>query len=242
MTDGLMLYPASALFCARESVFNILLVEELERKYGFRSYLPQRDGFEFSKLTEHLRSQLKPEQVASAVEDIIYLADMGIFVPRSQVVVANLDEPLDPGVLIEIAHARAIGKFIVGYRTDVRSPYGDLGAPLRGIHFFPAYQCHVYLFLTQNCRNENDARSIIQQLASEVHSAITSNISKRPDAAPQISQEVVRLIAVAKELFKDLNPLNSDASLVTIAKRYVDLRERISEFRPIVIGNTSYNQ
>jgi len=237
MKSGLVLYPAAALFCARETVFNYLLVQELEQEYGYQSWLPQRDGFEFSKLANYLKKHLTPEYVSSAVEDVIYLADMGLFVPNSQVVVANLDEPLDPGVLIEIAHARALGKFVIGYRTDVRSPYGDLNAPLRGIHFFPAYQCHAFLFLTHNCRDEKDVKLIIQQLASKIHAVIEADYSEEKHAGAALSVELQELIGLSKDLFKDLQPLNSEASLESIAVRYAEIRSRIATVRPKVIGS-----
>ncbi len=236
MSDRLVIYPAAALFCARETVFNVLLTNELEQRYGYQSYLPQRDGFEFSKLSNHLKEHLEPIDISTAVEDIIYMADMGIFIPRSQVIVANLDEPLDPGVLVEIAHARALGKYIIGYRTDVRSPYGEFSAPLKGIHFFPAYQCHSFLFLTGNCRNKEDASSILDNLAAEIHSAISTDYSKIGGSSLNPSIEVQRLLDLAKCLFEDLAQLNTEDSLRIIAARYAEMRQDILCIRPKILS------
>jgi nucleoside 2-deoxyribosyltransferase len=232
MNSGLILYPAAALFCARESIFNVLLLQQLEREYGHKSFLPQRDGFEFSKLAEVLKRFLELQRVSSALEDIIYLADMGLFIPRSQVIFANLDEPLDPGVLIEIGHARALGKLVVGFRTDVRSLYGEFVSPLRGIHFFPAYQCHAFLFRSRSCSNQEDIRLFVNELAASIQAVIQARYAEIREVHQSI--EVGQLISMAEELFNGLNPLNSLESLEVIATRYCKMQERIALIRPVV--------
>jgi len=136
----LSIYFAAALFNARETVFNYELVERLERRRFFVR-LPQRDGFEFGALRKMLSEEVSSRELAAAVEVIIYTLDMGVFLTRSDTVVAVLDEPPDEGVLIEIAFARQLGIPVVGVRTDVRAPFGKVEDPLGGIHFFAAFQC-----------------------------------------------------------------------------------------------------
>lgn len=232
MAEVLTLYPAAALFCARETMFNVMLVEQLEKRFGYRALLPQRDGFEFSKLAIPLASHLPADQVQRAVEDVIYLADMGWFIPQSQVVLANLDEPLDPGVIVEIVHARNLGKRVVGYRTDVRSPYGTLEDPLRGVHFFPAYQCHSFLHFTEACQTWADVETSVSRLAEILHQEIQRQRAflgpvLRPSREPQ-------LLAIANKLFGGLDRLNDQTSLDILAQRYRDCRGEIAELRPVI--------
>lgn len=100
---------------------------------------PQRDGFEFGNLMRAFYNKLPSEEISPAVQKIIYLLDMGIFIPKSDIVLAILDEPLDEGMVVEISYAKMIRKLVIGIRTDVRSPYGSILEPLTGMHFFLAY-------------------------------------------------------------------------------------------------------
>ena len=47
------IYFAAALFCLREVGLNAVINEKLE-KLGYKTNLPQRDGFEFSQFSEAL--------------------------------------------------------------------------------------------------------------------------------------------------------------------------------------------
>ena len=130
------IFYAGSLFNARENLFNILFVEKLEQ-LGYSVFCAQRDGFEFSKLNEILKGKIKDDEIDITSSDIIYLWDMGFNLPKCDVVLANLDEPLDPGVDIEQTYARFMGKFVIGIRSDVRSPYGTLEDKWGGMHYFP---------------------------------------------------------------------------------------------------------
>ena len=101
------IYIAAALFNGRATFFNQALVEELEQR-GYQTRFPQRDGFEFGDLHNALGEVLPELEIPSAVETIIYHLDMGVFIPQSNIVVANLDEPQDEGVLVELSHAKNI--------------------------------------------------------------------------------------------------------------------------------------
>lgn len=69
---------------------------------------------------------------------------MGVFIPGSDVILANLNEP-DDGVVVGASYAKLILKFVIGLRTDVRSPYGSLDDDFGGMHFFPVYQSHRFI-------------------------------------------------------------------------------------------------
>ena len=59
--------------------------------------------------------------------------------------IANLDETTDPGVLVEIMFAHMMGKPVLGYRTEARSPYGTLTDYTRGMHFFKFFPLDAFL-------------------------------------------------------------------------------------------------
>jgi nucleoside 2-deoxyribosyltransferase len=150
-----VIYLAASSFNARETIFNSHLVEELE-DMGYFTHLPQRDGFEFGDLSKALKGKLPDHEISSAVLNIIYFYDMGLLLPSSDVVLANLDEPLDEGVVVESTYAKLIDKFVIGLRTDVRSPYGTSDDDFGGMHFFPAYQCHQIITQHIPCMTPND--------------------------------------------------------------------------------------
>jgi len=140
-----IIYFASALFNARELITNNIIEEELVKK-GYTVFLPQRDGFEFSKLVVILADILDAVDVNPATEDIIYLLDMAWALQNSQIVIGNYDEPMDPGVIVEMCYAMfACNKPVIGYRTDTRSPYGVFMSQLGGQHFFPPYNTHTMI-------------------------------------------------------------------------------------------------
>ena len=75
----------------------------------------------FSLLHTHLKTE---HDISRATSWIIYLLDLGRFLYGSDVCIANLDEDLDPGVIVEIMFAKMMGKPVIGYRTEMRTPYG----------------------------------------------------------------------------------------------------------------------
>jgi hypothetical protein len=76
------------------------------------------------------------QEIASATSWIIYLLELGHFLYGSAVCIANLDEDLDPGVIIEIMFAKMMGKPVIGYRTEMSTPKGKQTECHSGMHFF----------------------------------------------------------------------------------------------------------
>ncbi len=125
-SDPKTIYFAAALFNTKECHFNAELCDRLEAA-GYKVKLPQRDGFEMSKFQERLRilcKDLSEDQFNCAVSWTIYLLDLGHFLYSSDICLANLDEPLDPGVIVEMIFAKMMGKHIIGYRTEMRTTFG----------------------------------------------------------------------------------------------------------------------
>jgi len=221
-------YIAAALFNGRETYFNVAIAEGLEAK-GHRCLLPQRDGFEFAALHGFLAEVLPERQVPGAVQQIIYHLDLGVFLAQSDVVVALLDEPIDEGVVVEIAYARLAGLPVVGLRTDVRSPYGEFADPCGGAHFFPVLQCDCYVHAAMPNAHGPQATADLQRLVDELDVAI-GGLDRGPMTRPPA--RFAQLIERAERLFGDLEDLHAEHSLRTLAERYLDQRDAILAAAP----------
>ena len=165
------IYFAAPLFNLRETLYNSVLTKLLEDNHKFKVNLPQRDGFEFSNLAKSLGS-FNIKDINGALQEIIFYYDLGYLIPKSQVIIANLDEPLDPGVDIEIAHAFLLGKMVIGYRNDSRGPFKVKSSdpdPFRGMHFFPALQCTHFINQTLSPpKTHNEGLYELKRLAEKI--------------------------------------------------------------------------
>ena len=87
--------------------------------------------------------------------------------------IANMDEPLDPGVLVEIMVAKEMGKPVIEYRTDSRSPFGDMGEIHKGMHFFPLFPSDHFIFMpTLKIGSASDVTGFYSGLTEELDKAI----------------------------------------------------------------------
>ena len=226
------IYFAAGLFNGPDCVFNEQLVAHLEKKG--KVFVPQRDGFEFGKLHSTLSQHMPRDAVPQAIEDIIYSLDIGRFVSQSEVVVARFDEPLDPGVDIELACAFFSGKCVIGYRTDVRAPYGTLADTFGGAHFFPGKMCDVFVKSPWDGRGGNSEQ--IKGLAERIDRGIRAWDARETRYNPPNHRCLVGYEACAKVLFDGLEPVNSDASVKKVVERYLANTKGIREiYGPLVI-------
>ena len=101
---------AAPLFSQAEREFNLKLDRHLQ-KHGFKTFLPQRDA---GSLQELMRKEGKRAYRTIYERDLEGLE-------RSDVVVAVLDGPdIDSGTAYEVGYARAMGKPVIGFKTDLR--------------------------------------------------------------------------------------------------------------------------
>lgn len=104
------LFIAGPLFSQAEQEFNIK-VDELLRKHGFETFLPQRDA---GKLDELLAKEGERAYRTLFERDLEGLN-------QSDVVVAILDGPdADSGTAFEVGYAFSKGKPVIGLKTDAR--------------------------------------------------------------------------------------------------------------------------
>lgn len=220
--DRIKIYPAAALFNGRETFFNIHLAHLLESEKGYVANLPQRDGFEFGNLANALAEVLPQEEISRAMEFIILSLDIGKFIPESHVVIANLDEPPDQGIDVEACYAKMMGKLVIGFRTDVRNPYGPNS--YKGMHFFLAYQCDAFISHYMPSKSIKDAKKEMRELVEKIDYVIQKNRNELIDGVRKSAlkiPEIESAILIAKGLFNGLNDIHSEKSLKEIAKRYL---------------------
>ncbi len=234
MEDKIKIYHAAPLFSGRETSFNLNITTRLEER-GYLVTLPQRDGFEFESLRNSLASKIPEDDIINTIYDIIYFLDIGFFIPRNEVIVANLDEPICEGVVVEITHAQIMGKYIIGYRTDIRSPFGAIEDPLRGTHFFPAYQCDCFVCNHMRSRTVDEVvngfDSLIDKIDGTVKGVKKSLMVKTVLSNPKIEE----VIKSAELLFSNVEDIHSEEGLEEIVKRYVNNKDKLVRFSPIVI-------
>lgn len=242
--EQLAIYPAAALFNARETLFNTSLVQELERRHGYRTHFPQRDGFEFADLFGALQEVLPAgtpaSEIQEAVQLIIYYLDMGLFLASSDVVVANLDESLDEGVIVEVSYARLMGKPVVGLRTDVRTPFGSAGDTLGGVHFFPALQSHEFLTVhlpgnLDPTKAEEQFRALSDAIDDSIRGLVPASGAPLPSYALQ-NPEIKQLLEGAELLFHGLRigEINTNEGIQLVVDRYVKSRQSLAKIFPRV--------
>lgn len=232
-------YFAAALFSLREKLFNRDVVQALEKKHLYNVFLPQRDGFEFYNLDKLLSTRLSPKETIKAEQLIIYYLDMGYFLNDSDLIVAILDEDLDPGVMAEISYGHLMGKYIIGVRTDVRSPYSS--HPETGMHFFPLFQLDDYIFFTDFAQDSAEIDTAQEKIAHIINEKILLYNKNHVCAAAPINtinsnSTIQSLQAGAKILFDGMTPedLHTDEGLKRVIDRYLSHREQLEKIFPKV--------
>jgi len=116
------IYIAGPLFSQAERNFNDYLSNFLE-DMGFKTFLPQRDGYKLSELLSNGASK------SSAMKKIFELDISEI--KNSDIVLFIMDGRVpDEGACVEIGYAYALGKECIGLKTDSRALMSDLDNPL----------------------------------------------------------------------------------------------------------------
>ncbi len=224
------LYFAASLFNLADLHFNSSLASELENY--FHIALPQREGFEFSKLHSVLETIVEKEEVENVTNHLIYYLDIGFLLPNCDLCLARLDEPMDPGVDIEVMEAKEMRIPRIGFRTDVRTPYGSFNNEVRGAHFFPAYNCDLLInFASGNIAGPEQGRGEMGKLAHLIYQGSQDLIARG-----KLEYKYVDLNGgtqyVGHALFKGIEDLHSEAGLREVIRRYTRLKEAFGSMNP----------
>lgn len=108
---GNRIYFAAPLFNQSEKDYNLKITNILE-EYGYKVFLPQRDGIEGAKLKDKTEQELI---------DIIFPLDVEN-VKNCDIIFMNLDGRVpDEGACVEIGMAYIQGKRCYGFKTDTRT-------------------------------------------------------------------------------------------------------------------------
>jgi nucleoside 2-deoxyribosyltransferase len=221
MDEKIVIYNGASLFNTREILFNDKLVSNLEKKYKIIS--PQRDGFEFVDLMNSISSKVVDKEVDLTTKNIIYFLDMGYFIPKSDVILANFDEPIDEGLVVEATYAKLMGKFVLGFRTESRTPYGSFQDTYKGTHIFPVYQTNEFIFDYSDFRDPD-----LFALTRKIKESIEKNKIIHKKSLPNYvlsNPNFKKLIDGANYLFEGIEEFNSSGSVDKIISRYVNKKE-----------------
>jgi nucleoside 2-deoxyribosyltransferase len=220
------IYFAAPLFNAMELQFNQQLTNALEQQ-GYNVILPQRNGFEYKVLREHTKKLVSSKEVIPTVRNLIYLLDIGYFIPKSDYVVALLDEPLDEGVIVELSYAHLMGKKTIGIRTTAKQPFGN-SELLGGMHSFVAFQCDNIIFINSSQFISAPSKQILAKLAVNIKQSLPVNVHKNQ----HIPQAFTPLLTLAASIFNVTGDIHEPSNLQTIVKRYIQHKNKISKIVP----------
>ena len=229
------IYNAAELFNGPNTRFNAEVTAGLEAR-GYRVFNPQRDGFDFISLQEALAKILPEKKIEEAVRRIIYSWDI-FAINKSDVLIARLDEPQDPGVVHEIDIAKALDIPIIAYRTDVRSPYGSITDIYGGMHTFPIEPAQALFRVQMPSKTLYEAKKDMDFLIGLLDAELvgTEKAPVRKDLS--VSQEgIAGIVAIGKMLFSGVANIHSREGLKEIAKRYQENYGQINWFGPRVVN------
>jgi nucleoside 2-deoxyribosyltransferase len=222
-------YSAAELFHLPARYFNDALVQSLENN-GIQVFSPQRDGFEFSQLTPALAKYLPPNELESSLNILIYAYDLKS-IWNSDILIARFDEPSDPGVDAEVLFANIANIPVIAYRTDVRSPYGNVSEKFAGMHTFPIKESQVLIIQNSSNSSKNDFEELVQKITIEAKNLLSNFSKKDPQKIPPTYQEIFN---IAEIIFKDIN-IHTNDGLIKIAQRCMENIDLINNFGPRVV-------
>lgn len=232
----LEIYNAAELFNGPNTRFNAEVTESLEKR-GYKVFSPQRDGFEFITLQSALVELLPSEKIEDAVRKIIYFRDI-FSINNSDVVIARLDEPQDPGVIHEIDIAKILGVPVITYRTDTRSPYGSITDTYGGMHTFPVESSVALIRLFMPSRTPDEAEKDMDNLINSLDSELVKIQKKSSNSnIPNYPDYIQKILKIGDVLFKGIDNINSKDGLKEIAKSYLENSGQIDKIGPSVIRN-----
>ncbi len=134
-------YCAGPLFTVKEKEEMAEIAHALEAE-GFNTFLPQRDGLEHSKCTEHLINKgIHVRDAGILISQAIFALDVFQVLIGCNALVANLNGRVpDEGTVSEAAMAWSRGKIVVGYKADNRTAFNGQDNPLvTGLFNFKLY-------------------------------------------------------------------------------------------------------
>ena len=110
--NTMKIYIAAPLYCEYERNYN-LKIDEMLRRNGYDTYLPQRDGGVVSEMPEYVDGVPKDQYVFNKDLEAMSESDVFLFLLDGRVP--------DEGACVALGHFHAGGKPCIGLKTDSRT-------------------------------------------------------------------------------------------------------------------------
>ncbi|MEM7431744.1 MAG: hypothetical protein AAF351_07370 [Pseudomonadota bacterium] len=241
-------YMAAGLFNADTNVFNAYLTEQLEKSEYFanndlKCYLPQRDGFEVAKFVDFLNNAknirmdngelMDPKVAADIARYVPYYLDLGQYLSKSRAVVAMIDDPIDSGMVVEIAYAAICNIPVIGLRTDLRSPLGNVTDWI-GINPFPAEQCDVFIKTETPTGGLAEVLKACDDIAGEVIRYLDKYIPLKQNKMAENENHIFKnLIQGAQYIFDGIDGnIHTKEAMTEIALNYLHHMPMLNQIAP----------
>lgn len=241
------IYVAAGLFNANTNMYNAYLTKNLE-SLGYSCYLPQRDGFEVGRFIAFLNTakdalgveETSDSNLAEEVARYVpYYLDLGYFMSRSIAIVANLDDPIDTGMVVEIAYSSICNIPVIGVRTDLRSPLGNVEDVI-GINPFPVEQCDCYIKAYPPTGNYDDVFKKTDFIIGKVDEKLKEWIPKKKNNMTENDNPIFKnLVKGAEILFSDIDDIHTQDNMIKIAQRFAGNKEFLLSIAPELVSITS---
>lgn len=219
------LYFSSALFNARELDYNSQFVKQLE-KLGYRVTLPQRDGFDYKDLKNQITRFVSPKMLSATSSDLIYLLNIGVLIPDSDAVIANLDIPVDAGVIVEMTYAHLMGKKVIGIKTGDRNPFNQANL-LGGIHGFAGFQCDEIILMHPHEFNTATPKQGFKKLAHKIRQYVpTKQLNKAP-VVNTANPRIKHIVNLAKRVIGNPKDIHTKKGLSRVVKNMLQNKSRV---------------
>jgi hypothetical protein len=250
------IYMAAGLFNVETNMVNAYFTKQLEAFYAknpltkrgeeiqAKCYLPQRDGFEVGKIADfisHAGHILPPDGKLTAAEVVMYVPyylDLGYFMSNSIAVVANLDEPIDNGLMVEIAYAKLCNIPVIGLRTDLRTPLGER-TNILSINPFIIEQCDCFIWSQTPPGDFDDVMSHTDSIITELEKRIrkwVADDSKSNEMRESQNPIFKNIIKGSDLLFSDLEGnIHTDENMTKIVKSFAKHAEFLMEIAPELV-------
>ena len=176
------------------------------------------------------------EEVARYVP---YYLDLGYFMSRSIAIVANLDDPIDTGMVVEIAYSTICNIPVIGVRTDLRSPLGNVEDVI-GINPFPVEQCDCYIKAYPPTGNYDDVFKKTDFIIRKVDEKLKEWIPKKKNNMTENDNPIFKnLVKGAEILFSDIDDIHTQDNMIKIAQRFAGNKEFLLSIAPELVSITS---
>lgn len=245
------IYIAAGLFNIETNMFNAYLTDKLENRFGYNCYLPQREGFETSKMAafyEKIPGAILDGDSSDSDSDLLekaiplfpYYLDLGYYMARSIAVVANLDEPIDIGMVIEIAYAKICNIPVIGLRADLRTPLGDRGNII-GINPFPVEQCDCYINVYPPTGDIEEITKLTDSIIEKIDEKLKEWIPRGKNMMRESDHHVFhRLVNGAEKLFSGIidkihHPEHTEEVMDEVLRRFSENKDYLMAISPELV-------